>query len=104
MYMGEVEGLFSLDESPVRHRFGESDGSRGSEGAIRANVLGTTLHGVLESDGFRRWLLRHVASNTNKDYSPGPSYLDLKEEYYNGLAKWLVAATMDTEMLDWLRS
>ncbi len=104
VYKGEVEGLFSLDESPVRHRFGDNDGSSGPEGAIRANVLGTTLHGVLESDGFRRWLLRLVASNKDKDYSPGPSYLDLKEEYYNGLAEWLIAATMHTEMLDWLRS
>ncbi len=99
-----VGGLFDLDESPVRHRFGEHDGLNGQEGVSQANVLGTTLHGVLESDGFRRWLLQGIALSVGKEYYVGPSYLELKQEYYDRLANWLVEATSETEMIKWLTS
>ena len=99
-----VSGLFELDESPVRLRFGQYDGVSGTEGARQANVLGTTLHGVLESDGFRRWLLQRVALSGDKEYAPGPSYLELKQDYYDSLAKWFLEATSETTMLKWLAS
>ncbi len=99
-----ASGLFELDESPVRLRFGQYDGVNGTEGVRQANVLGTTLHGVLESDGFRRWLLQRVALSGDKEYSPGPSYLELKQDYYDRLAKWFLEATSETTVLKWLAS
>ena len=48
------------------------DGDAGAEGWSAGEVYGTTLHGLLDSDGFRRAFLAHVASFAGCRYEPDP--------------------------------
>lgn len=41
------------------------------DGAVRGNVFGTSWHGVLEHDGFRRALLNRVATLRGRRFTPG---------------------------------
>jgi len=62
------------------------------EGATRADgrVLGTSLHGVLESDGFRAELLARVAARAGIDWqNDGVSFRALREERFERLADLL---------------
>jgi adenosylcobyric acid synthase len=43
----------------------------GEEGCRLGNTLGTSWHGVLECDGFRRALLRRVSAERGLDWKPG---------------------------------
>jgi adenosylcobyric acid synthase len=49
---------------------GDADGGE-VLGWRRGRVLGTTVHGLFESDGFRADLLRWVAGQAGKDWAPG---------------------------------
>jgi adenosylcobyric acid synthase len=52
----------------------------GDEGCVVGSVIGTSWHGLLEADGFRRALLAWVAERRGLDFSPGDvSFAELRE-------------------------
>jgi adenosylcobyric acid synthase len=126
---GEVTGLGLLPcavrfgpEKVVRRVAGQADGhpvggyeihhgvvhpDAGSPewvGGTRAGaVWGTTWHGLLESDGFRRAFLAEVAATSGRAWQPGPpvSVAAVREIRVDALAD-LVADHLDTAALDTL--
>jgi len=54
----------------------DQDGSSAMEGRI----LGTSLHGLFESDGFRRAFLQTVAARTGKQWTPGDVSFSLERQ------------------------
>jgi adenosylcobyric acid synthase len=74
----------------------EPDGARSSDGG----VLGTTLHGLFESDGFRAAFLTEVARRRGKTFiSSGVSFAAAREAQLDRLAD-LVEAHLDTAALE----
>jgi adenosylcobyric acid synthase len=70
--------------------FVEVDGA--VDGVGDARVLGTTVHGLLESDGFRRVFLERVATRAGKRFvSGGESFAAIREERFDRLADLLEA-------------
>jgi len=66
----------------------EDEGSSSEDGA----VLGTSLHGVLDADGFRGALLAQVAERRGRRFSPSPvPYAARLEAQHDRLADWLDA-------------
>ncbi|MGP4097314.1 cobyric acid synthase [Nonomuraea sp. KM90] len=122
---GRVEGLGML---PVRVEFGREKRLGRPEGAaygepVRAyeihhgmatveggepfldgcragNVWGTTWHGALENDGFRRAFLADVAGRAGRDFVPDPAtdFARLREERLDALGD-LVERHLDTDAL-----
>jgi adenosylcobyric acid synthase len=79
------EPLFETDAEP--------------EGCRVGSVLGTSWHGVLECDGFRRELLRWVAAERNLDWRPGDEpFAAAREAQFERLGD-LVAEHVDREAL-----
>ena len=77
--------------------FIKEDGA--AEGCRIGSVIGTSWHGVLESDGFRRSLLRWVADERGLDWVPGDeSFADTREAQMEKLGD-LVAENADREAL-----
>jgi adenosylcobyric acid synthase len=72
---------------------GSDDGCR--EGA----VVGTSWHGVMESDGFRRSFLRWVASERGLDWLPGKSSFAAAREAQVEKLGDIVAENIDREAL-----
>jgi adenosylcobyric acid synthase len=75
-------------------------------GGTRAGpVCGTTWHGLLESDGFRRAFLADVATLAGRDYRPGPpvAFGAVREARLDALAD-LVTDHLDAVALDALLS
>ena len=70
------------------------------DGCRVGSVWGTHWHGSLESDGFRRALLRRVAARTGRDFVPAPdtSFAALREEQLDLLGD-LIAEHADTDAL-----
>jgi adenosylcobyric acid synthase len=69
------------------------------EGCKVGEVLGTTWHGLLEADGFRRALLAWVADRRGLDFLPGDrAFAVLREARLDALGD-LVAAHADTDAL-----
>lgn len=70
------------------------------DGCRSGAVRGTHWHGSLESDGFRRALLRTVAAEAGRDFVPAPdtSFGALREEQLDRLGD-LVEEHADTEAL-----
>ncbi len=69
------------------------------EGCRAGSVLGTSLHGVLESDGFRRVLLDWVAEVRELDWSAGYTpFAAAREERFERLGD-LVAENVDRDAL-----
>jgi adenosylcobyric acid synthase len=69
------------------------------EGCRHGAVLGTSWHGVLEHDGFRRALLGHVASLRGRRLVPGTgAFADAREARLDVLGD-LVEKHLDTEKL-----
>jgi adenosylcobyric acid synthase len=69
------------------------------EGCRRGAVLGTSWHGVLEHDGFRRALLEHVARLRGRRFVPGTgSFADAREARLDVLGD-LVETHLDTKRL-----
>jgi adenosylcobyric acid synthase len=80
------ESLFTADD-------GEPDGCR------LGSVIGTSWHGVLEHDSFRRALLTHVASLRGRRFVPGTvSFAAAREARLDVLGD-LVEKHLDTELL-----
>jgi adenosylcobyric acid synthase len=69
-------------------------------GGCRAGaVYGTTWHGIFESDGFRRAVLRRVAAAAGRDFEPASvAFAAVRERHLDTLAD-LVAAHTDTDAL-----
>jgi adenosylcobyric acid synthase len=63
-----------------------AEGSASEDGA----VLGTSLHGVLDADGFRAALLADVAERRGRAFRPSPTtFADRFEAQHQRLADWL---------------
>ena len=80
------DGLFVADD-------GEPDGCRAG------SVIGTSWHGVLEHDAFRRALLRHVASARGRQFVPGTGSFAAAREARLDVLGDLVEEHLDTERL-----
>ncbi len=53
------------------------------------DVLGTSWHGLLEGDAFRRKLLTWVAERRGRDWTPGTtSFAAVREAHLDRLADW----------------
>nr|WP_196790954.1 cobyric acid synthase [Motilibacter aurantiacus] len=78
--------------------FGTDDG--GSEGCRAGPVWGTTWHGVLENDGFRRAFLADVAAAAGRRFVPAPatSFAAAREARLDVLGD-LVEQHLDTDAL-----
>ncbi len=69
------------------------------EGCVAGAVLGTSWHGVLEHDGFRRALLGWVAEHVGRRFIPGDTpFTALRAARLDALGD-LVAAHLDTAQL-----
>jgi adenosylcobyric acid synthase len=69
------------------------------EGCVAGAVLGTSWHGVLEHDGFRRGLLGWVAERVGRHFVPGDTpFASLRAERLDALGD-LVEAHLDTDRL-----
>ncbi|MFI6792543.1 cobyric acid synthase [Nonomuraea sp. NPDC050383] len=70
------------------------------DGCRVANVWGTTWHGALENDGFRRAFLADVAREAGRDFTPAPGtdFARLREERLDALGD-LVERHLDTAAL-----
>jgi adenosylcobyric acid synthase len=68
-------------------------------GCSAGHVYGTTWHGIFESDGFRRALLRQAAAAAGRDFEPANTcFAQIRERRLDTLAD-LVAAHLDTDAL-----
>jgi adenosylcobyric acid synthase len=78
-------------EALIRRDDGESEGVRSG------SVVGTTWHGALENDAFRRAFLCWVAELTGRDFVPGSTpFAAVRDARLNSLAN-LVADHLDTD-------
>ncbi|MGI5164435.1 cobyric acid synthase [Spirillospora sp. CA-253888] len=70
------------------------------DGCRQGAVWGTTWHGAMENDGFRRAFLADVAQAAGRDFTPAPdvSFAALREATMNTLGD-LVADHLDTDAL-----
>jgi adenosylcobyric acid synthase len=70
------------------------------DGCRRGPVWGTSWHGALENDEFRRAFLAEVAAQAGRDFTPAPgtSFAAVREERLDVLAD-LVAGHLDTVAL-----
>lgn len=70
------------------------------DGCRSANVFGTTWHGALENDGFRRAFLTDVARRAGRDFTPAPDtdFARLREHRLDALAD-LVEQNLNTDAL-----
>ena len=71
----------------------------GTEGCRAGATLGTSWHGVLESDAFRRALLLWVAAERNLDWTPGDEPFAAAREAQLERLGDLVAENVDREAL-----
>jgi adenosylcobyric acid synthase len=84
----------------IHHGVVTADGGEQFPGGCAAGaVRGTTWHGIFESDGFRRALLRQVAAAAGRSFEPGHvAFAKIRERKLDILAD-LVAAHLDTAAL-----
>jgi adenosylcobyric acid synthase len=62
-------------------------------------VYGTTWHGIFESDGFRRAMLRRVAAAAGRSFEPAHiTFAEVRDRRLDTLAG-LVADHLDTDAL-----
>ena len=84
------------------HRYGGEPlftGPGFDEGCALGNTLGTSWHGILESDAFRRALLLWVAGERNFDWRPGDEpFAAAREARLDALGD-LIADTLDCDAL-----
>lgn len=87
----------------IHHGVAEPDGDDGEpflDGCRRGAVWGTTWHGALENDGFRRAFLREVAALAGRAFTPAPdtSFAAARERHLDRLGD-LIEAHADTGAL-----
>jgi adenosylcobyric acid synthase len=92
---------YEIHHGRVRRHGGEplfEDGDD-TEGCLTGKIFGTSWHGVLESDGFRRSLLLWVAGERGLEWTPGEeSFATARETQLEKLGD-LVADHVDREAL-----
>jgi adenosylcobyric acid synthase len=96
----EVSG-YEIHHGRVRRDGGEPlfEIGEGGEGSRVGTTLGTSWHGVLESDGFRRALLAWVSEERGLDWRPGnESFAEAREAQLEKLGN-LVADHVDRDAL-----
>jgi adenosylcobyric acid synthase len=96
----EVSG-YEIRHGRVSRRGGEPlfVGGALDEGCRAGSVLGTSWHGVMESDGFRRSFLRWVARERGLDWRPGEfSFAAAREAQLEKLGG-LISENIDREVL-----
>jgi adenosylcobyric acid synthase len=95
-------GGYEIRHGRVERRGGERllEGDDGEPDGCRAGaVLGTSWHGALEHDAFRRALLAHVAAARGRDFAPGTrAFADVREARLDVLGD-LVEEHADTARL-----
>ena len=106
---GAVDGLGLLDAETVfepdkvvrRRGTGyELHHGRVSGEAQRGRVRGTSVHGLLEDEGYRRSFLAEVAAEQGKPFTPGErSFAALREERFDAAAD-LLEAHLDLSALE----
>ena len=70
------------------------------EGCVHGNVLGTSWHGLLEGDAFRRALLAWVAGERDREWRPGDvPFADVRERRLDVLGD-LIDEHADRDVLD----
>jgi adenosylcobyric acid synthase len=96
----ETSGGEPVTGYEIHHGIVTTDGGEPFPGGCSAAaVLGTMWHGIFESDGFRRALLRRVAAAAGRSFEPGHvAFAQLRERKLDTLAD-LVDAHMDTAAL-----
>src|SRR5215208_4365988 len=96
----EVSG-YEIHHGRVRRDGGEPlfDTGDDTEGCLTGSTLGTSWHGVLESDGFRRALLLWVARERGRDWRPGEASFAAAREVQLEKLGDLVADYVDREAL-----
>jgi adenosylcobyric acid synthase len=98
--VGDGSGWIALDRVPAEGAAPEGDGEE-LEGASGdgGRVLGTSLHGLFESDSFRSEFLRAVAARAGKAFWPsGVSFAGAREAQFERVAD-LVEQYLDVESL-----
>jgi adenosylcobyric acid synthase len=89
----------------IHHGVAEVDAAQDAEpfldGCRRGSVYGTTWHGALESDGFRRAFLRDVAERAGSCFTPVPStsFAAVRAARFDAIGD-LVADHLDTGSLE----
>jgi adenosylcobyric acid synthase len=81
----------------IHHGTVTAHGEAFLDGCRKGAVWGTTWHGAMENDGFRRAFLTDVAQHANRDFTPAPdvSFHALREATLDALGD-LVEQHMDT--------
>jgi adenosylcobyric acid synthase len=96
----ETSGGEAVTGYEIHHGVVKAEGGEPFPGGCCAGaVLGTTWHGIFESDGFRGALLRRVAAAAGRSFEPGDvTFAQLRERKLDTLAG-LVEEHMDTSAL-----
>jgi adenosylcobyric acid synthase len=96
----ETSGGEPVTGYEIHHGVVTTDGGEPFPGGCSAGAaLGTTWHGLFESDGFRRALLRKVAAVAGRSFEPGHvTFASLRERKLDTLAD-LVGEHLDTGAL-----
>jgi adenosylcobyric acid synthase len=95
-------GGYEIRHGRVRCQGGEAllvadDGE--ADGCVSGSVLGTSWHGALEHDGFRRALLARVAATRGRQFVPGTSpFAAARDQRHDALGD-LIGDHLDTERL-----
>jgi adenosylcobyric acid synthase len=84
----------------IHHGVVTAQGEPFLDGCRKGAVWGTTWHGAMENDGFRRAFLKDVARHARRDFTPAPdvSFQKLREATLDALGD-LVEEHMDTGAL-----
>ncbi|TDC60596.1 cobyric acid synthase [Actinomadura sp. GC306] len=82
----------------IHHGVVTAEGEPFLDGCRKGAVWGTTWHGIMENDAFRRAFLRDVASVSGRDFTPAPdvSFAALREATLDTLGD-LVEEHLDTD-------
>jgi adenosylcobyric acid synthase len=99
----ETSGGEAVTGYEIHHGVVTAEGGEPFPGGCRAGaVLGTTWHGIFESDGFRAALLRRVAAAAGRAFEPGNvTFAGLRERKLDTLAD-LIDGHLDTAALQGL--
>ncbi|TMQ92239.1 cobyric acid synthase [Actinomadura soli] len=89
-----------VDAYEIHHGVVTPQGEPFLDGCRQGAVWGTTWHGAMENDGFRRAFLKDVARESGRDFAPAPdvSFQALREATLDALGD-LVEKHLDTDAI-----